>query len=58
MIQLHGSEIDIAVYGGIKSMKELAALEIFSHLPNAEQANKDLFEILNPKKEKPKQEDE
>lgn len=39
-------------------MKELAALEIFSHLPNAEQANKDLFEILNPKKEKPKQEDE
>lgn len=52
---MHGSEINMAALKHIKSLVELEKLEIFSHLPNAAEANKELWETLKPKEpEKPK----
>ena len=49
---IHGSDINIAALSGVKSLADLKKLEIFNHLPNEDEANKDLFEIIKPSKKK------
>lgn len=50
---IHGSDINLAALGEVKSLADLKKLEIFSHLPNEDEANDDLWKILKP--ELPKQ---
>lgn len=47
---IHGSDINIAALGDVKSLADLKKLQIFNHLPNEDEANKDLFEVLKPGK--------
>lgn len=56
VLLLHGSDINIAALSDVKSLADLKKLGIFNHLPNEDEANKDLFEVLKPaKKQAPPQ---
>lgn len=43
---IHGSDINMAALGDVKSFADLKRLNIFSHLPNEDEANEDLWKIL------------
>ena len=45
---IHGSDINQAALSEIKSLKDLKKLKIFSHLPNENEANEDLWEAIKP----------
>jgi hypothetical protein len=48
---IHGSDVNLAALSEVKSLADLKKLEIFNHLPNEDEANKDLFKVLRPGKE-------
>lgn len=43
---IQGSDINPDALIGIKSLADLKRLNIFSHLPNEDEANEDLWKIL------------
>ena len=47
---IHGSEVDLAAIGDIKSLADLKKLGIYSHLSREEEdtANKELLAALQP----------
>ena len=45
---IHGSDVNLAALSEVKSLADLKKLQIFSHLPNENQANEDLWKILKP----------
>lgn len=47
---IHGSDVNLAALSGVKSLADLKKLEIFNHLPNEDEANKALWEVLHPAK--------
>jgi|JI10StandDraft_1071094.scaffolds.fasta_scaffold38474_4 hypothetical protein len=49
---IQGSEINLNALAGVKSKEDLEKLELFTHLPNAKEANTELWEAINPKKKK------
>lgn len=51
-MNLHGSNINPAALKDVKNVKDLKKLEIFSHLPNEDEANADLWAALHPEEVK------
>lgn len=49
---VHGSDINLTALSEVKSLADLKKLNIFSHLPNAKEANDDLWKILKPETKK------
>lgn len=45
---IHGSDINLAALSEVKSLSDLKKLKIFSHLPNEEEANDDLWKTIKP----------
>lgn len=45
---IHGSDVNLAALSDVKSLADLKKLEIFNHLPNEDEANKDLWAVLKP----------
>lgn len=45
---IQGSEINPAALSGIKSLADLKKLNIFSHLPNEDEANEELWRHIKP----------
>jgi len=48
---MHGSDINPAALSEIKSLADLKKLNIFSHLPNENEANEDLWEAIRKEPE-------
>jgi len=47
---IQGSDINVAALSGVKSLADLKKLQIFNHLPNEDEANKELWDELHPPK--------
>lgn len=47
---IQGSDINLAALSGVKSLADLKKLNIFSHLPNKDEANDELWKIIKPDK--------
>jgi vacuolar-type H+-ATPase subunit D/Vma8 len=47
---IQGVEINIDSFKAVKSIADLKKQDIFSHLENADEAYKELFELIKPKK--------
>lgn len=45
---IQGSDINAGALTGIKSLADLKKLNIFPHLPNANEANAELWEKIKP----------
>lgn len=48
---IHGSDINEAALSDVKSLADLKKLQIFSHLPNEDQANEDLWKTIRKEPE-------
>jgi hypothetical protein len=48
---IHGSDINLDALVGVKSLADLKKLNIFSHLPNKDEANEKLWKIIGAFKE-------
>lgn len=50
-MKIQGSNINPAALAEVKSLADLKKLEIFSHLDDADAANKELWNALHPPKQ-------